>query len=47
MNLKLKSLFTIELYHQGHVHMRASHTSHNNLQKVGAKQEEGELFILG
>jgi hypothetical protein len=46
VNLKLKSLFTIELYHQGHVHTRANHTSHDNLQKVGAKHE-GKLLLLG
>jgi hypothetical protein len=46
MNPKFKSLFIIELYHQGHVHTQASHTSHNNLQKVGAKQE-GKLLFLG
>jgi hypothetical protein len=46
MNLKLKSFFTLELYHQGHLYTQASHASHNNLQKVGAKQEGG-LFLLG
>ncbi len=46
MNLKLKNIFTIELYHQGHVHTQANHTSHNNLQKVWAKQEGG-LLLLG
>jgi hypothetical protein len=46
MNLKFISLFTIELYHQGHIHTQASHTSHNSLQKVWAKQE-GRLLFLG